>query len=101
MSDNETESIRFNMTSEFDDDDFENPFDFLRLPSIEELLQMNSNLYSNSNEINFRQKRGRKPVHNVIRKSHDIYSEDNFIRKIQVSYFNFIVDFINELLKSI
>ena len=98
MSDNETESLRFNMNSEFDDD-FENPFDSLRLPSVEELLQMNSNYISN--EINFRQKRGRKPANNIIRKPHDKYSEDNIIRKIQVSYFNFIRDFINELLKSI
>lgn len=97
MSDNETESLRFNFTSEFGDDDFENPFDSLRLPSIEELLQINSNL----NEKNFRKKRGRKPANDVVRKRHDKYSEDNIITKIQVSYFNFIRDFINELLKSI
>ena len=62
MSENETESLRFYLNSEFGDD-FENPFNSLRLPSIEELLKINSNF--NLNEINFRQKRGRKPASNT------------------------------------
>jgi hypothetical protein len=47
------------------------------------------------------QKRGRKIEKKNNGKEHGKYDEDNIVRKIQVSYINFIIDFINEALKGI
>jgi hypothetical protein len=46
-------------------------------------------------------KRGRKIDKKNNGKEHGKYDEDNIVRKIQVSYINFIIDFINEILKGI
>jgi hypothetical protein len=46
-------------------------------------------------------KRGRKIDKKNNGKEHGKYDEDNIVRKIQVSYINFIIDFINEALKGI
>jgi hypothetical protein len=43
-------------------------------------------------------KRGRKPIIKAIKK-HDKFTIDNILRKIQVHYLNFIVSFINTILK--
>ena len=74
------------------DQRFEFPFDLSTIPRVEDI---------NQNEINLRKKRGRKSFRNGIKSSHDRYSEDNIIRKIQVNYINFLVDFVNEVLKTI
>jgi hypothetical protein len=47
------------------------------------------------------QKRGRKIEKKNNGKEHGKYDEDNIVRKIQVSYINFIIDLINEVLKGI
>jgi hypothetical protein len=46
-------------------------------------------------------KRGRKIDKKNNGKEHGKYDEDNIVRKIQVSYINFIIDLINEVLKGI
>ena len=47
-------------------------------------------------------KRGRiKKSENINVKPHGKFDEDNIIRKIQVSYLNFITDFMNEIIKKI
>jgi hypothetical protein len=51
---------------------------------------------SPSNSI--KNKRGRKPIIKAIKK-HDKFTIDNILRKIQVHYLNFIVSFINTILK--
>ena len=71
---------------------FELPFDLRAIPQIEDISQ---------NEINFRKKRGRKSFKNGINSSHDRNSEDNIIRKLQVNYINFLVDFVKEVLETI
>ena len=74
------------------DHGFELPFDLSAIPRVEDL---------DKNENNLRKKRGRKPFKDRNNKCHDKYSEDNIIRKIQVNYINFLVKFVNELLKTI
>ena len=49
--------------------------------------------------IYVQQKRGRKTLENVhLSKIHGKFDYDNIIRKIQVSYINFIIDFVNIIL---
>jgi hypothetical protein len=97
MSNTEYDSLEYYATSDFDLDyslqnPFEFPFDWSKLPKIEDIP---------SDEINFRKKRGRKTGRESNYRVHDRNSEDNIIRKIQVNYINFLVDFVNELLKAI
>ena len=95
MSVNEYESFDFFLKLELDmdlDQGFELPFDLREIPRVEDIRQ---------NEINFRKKRGGKSFRNGINSSHDRYSEDNIISKIQVNYINFLVDFVNEVLETI
>jgi hypothetical protein len=83
--------LEFDMDSDLDNG-FELSFDFTEIPRVEDISQ---------NEINFRKKRGRKSFRNGIYGCHDKSSEDNIIRKIQVNYINFLVGFVNEVLKTI
>ena len=97
MSVNEYESFDFFSKLELDMDldlnqGFELPFYLREIPRVEDISQ---------NEINFRKKRGRKSFRNGINSSHDRYSEDNIVSKIQVNYINFLVDFVNEVLETI
>ena len=48
-----------------------------------------------------KKKRGRKKVDIKNNKSHGKGEEDNIIRKIQVSYINFVIDFVNIICKEI
>ena len=94
MSVYEQEIIEFFQTSDSNYDIYS--FDWLNVPSIEDFFPKNC-----SNEIKCGKKRGRKPLRDDIYKIHDKKSEDNIIRKIQVNYVKFIINFINELLKTI
>ena len=97
MSVTEFESFDFFSTLDMDmsldlNHVFELPFDFGAIPRVEDI---------NQNEINLRKKRGRKSFNINIKRVHDKYSDDNIIRKIQGNYINFLVEFVNELLKTI
>ena len=50
---------------------------------------------------NIPKKRGRIKTKDNNIKEHGKYDEDNIIRKIQVSYINFVINFINEISKAI
>ena len=97
MSVTEFESFDFFSTLDLDmgldlDHGLELPFDFPKIPRVEDI---------NQNEINLGKKRGRKTFKVNIKRVHDKYSDDNIIRKIQGHYINFLVKFVNELLKTI
>ena len=61
-----------------------------------------NNQYNQSNifSVKIPKKRGRtKTSENT--KSHDKFDEDNIVRKLQVSYINFVTNFMNEVIKKI
>ena len=51
--------------------------------------------------INTPKKRGRKNIKENNNKEHGKYDEDNIVRKVQVSYINFMTDFLNKVLEKI
>lgn len=119
---NNDETNSSNSNIENDEYDFIGyPFNYRTNPEIEELNQNDSHIYNNSisssnsnistRQITFPQremfsvftqkKRGRKKVDIKNNKSHGKGEEDNIIRKIQVSYINFVIDFVNIICKEI
>ena len=46
-------------------------------------------------------KRGRRAKKNTKKETHNAYSYDNILRKIQVHYLNFMISFINDCIKSL
>lgn len=88
------------------------PFNFERNYESEENSQYNSTpiMKESTKEelslkklflINTPKKRGRKKDNENNLKQHGKFDDDNMIRKIQVSYINFVVDFINQISKEI
>ena len=59
-----------------------------------------SSTSSHSSQQFIQRKRGRKPIKNTA-KIHDRNTPDNLLRKIQVHYFKFIIDFLNEVMKQL
>jgi hypothetical protein len=51
--------------------------------------------------INTPKKRGRKIIKENNIKEHGKYDEDNIVRKVQVSYINFMISFLNKILETI
>lgn len=89
------ESSELFMTSDLEFDPFiENNFSLPHFPVLEELIAYTPEIYC-------QKKRGRRPCKNGNYKTHDKNSEDNIIRKIQISYINFIINFVNKILKAI
>lgn len=88
------------------------PFNYQTINELEEIQSIsNNNLLNKFKEkikhkkkfrIYIYKKRGRKTKENENSiKIHGKFGEDNIIRKIQVSYINFIIDFLNEILRII
>lgn len=97
------------------------PFNFKKNPELEDIKSKNNeyninDLYNYNNDTDFKacshskkfdihkfsvcfqKKRGRIKTDINNNKSHDKYKSDNIIRKVQVSYINFLTQFVNEIL---
>jgi hypothetical protein len=69
------------------------------------LMPIRSNLFivrdtTNDTTLSKNKKRGRKTNLKKERKTHDKFSADNILRKIQVHFISFIVFFLNDILRS-
>ena len=64
------------------------------------VIKDNFDLNNNDKKENMNKKRGRKPK-TIGKKQHSAFDQDNIIRKIQVHYISFIIDFTNEIIQFI
>lgn len=96
---------------DFENDNLPNDFSMLYFPNLilhseeEEEKELKKLYYIEENEkritINKKRGRGRKGALIQSKKIHDKYSNDNLLRKIQIHYINFIVDFVNDILENL
>lgn len=96
---------------DFQNDNLPNDFSMLYFPNLilhseeEEEKELKKLYYIEENEkritINKKRGRGRKGALIQSKKIHDKYSNDNLLRKIQIHYINFIVDFVNDILENL
>jgi hypothetical protein len=95
----------------FENDNLPNDFSMLYFSNSilhseeEEEKELKKLYYIEENEkritINKKRGRGRKGALMQSKKIHDKYSNDNLLRKIQIHYINFIVDFVNDILENL
>jgi len=71
------------------------------LPNICMSTKCSSDPQKNKFSVLIHKKRGRRNVKDKYTNLHDKFKHDNIIRKIQVSYINFITDFVNIILKKV
>ena len=64
------------------------------------VIKDNFDLNDKEKKENANKKRGRKPK-TIGKKQHSAFDQDNIIRKIQVHYISFIIDFTNEIIQFI
>ena len=64
------------------------------------VIKDNFDLNDKEKKENVNKKRGRKPK-TIGKKQHSAFDQDNIIRKIQVHYISFIIDFTNEIIQFI
>ena len=64
------------------------------------IIKDNFDLNNKDKKENINKKRGRKPK-TIGKKQHSAFDQDNIIRKIQVHYISFIIDFTNEIIQFI
>lgn len=105
----ETNNSNTSFSNEIDFDGFIGyPFNFEKNLELEEITPNNSSLTKKEStkddlsqkklfSINTPKKRGRKKDKKNAVKEHGKYDEDNIIRKVQVSYINFVIDLYNKI----
>ena len=110
FKDNE-ESLYYSLFPNDSNIDFEEQINSIEsfLPLFEEInkkQEKNTSDESSSNKINFvidkkciNKKRGRKTKEKNKNKFHDNTCVDNLLRKIQIHFFNFVINFCNDALK--
>ena len=64
------------------------------------VIKDNDENYEKNKKINENKKRGRKSI-KIGKRQHSALDQDNIIRKIQVHFLSFIIDFTNDLIHSI
>ena len=74
-------------------DEFKNSVNF---PEAFDVKENNSEIFENLKRIN-----GKSRKQKLLYKKHDKMEKDNIVRKIQVHYCNFLVNFINEVIQKI
>ena len=101
------ESLYYSLFPNDSNIDFEEIESFLPLfEEINKKQEKNTSDESSSNKINFvidkkciNKKRGRKAKEKNKNKFHDNTCVDNLLRKIQIHFFNFVINFCNDAIK--